>query len=164
MYGLNHYCKLHPAGEEANGNCDPLRGMTFRHMLYPQIAVIEFEHPGNIQDRLYGAWMVVYGSESESFDKRWGIWSGWELGDIQRLRRTSTERTSTWSCSNWYHTPALASFRGRSCADGFVPSQWNPRSTSRSPHLNSIMFSMAHDYSSHRNCSTWLCPPWFWNA
>ena len=39
MYGLNPCyrllsdCKLHSAGEEANGNRDPFRGMTFRHKL-----------------------------------------------------------------------------------------------------------------------------------
>jgi hypothetical protein len=39
MYGLNPCyrllsdCKLHSAGEEANGNRDSLCGMTFRHML-----------------------------------------------------------------------------------------------------------------------------------
>jgi len=39
MYGLNPCyrllsdCKLHSAGEEANGNRDPFRGMTFCHTL-----------------------------------------------------------------------------------------------------------------------------------
>ena len=66
MYGLNPCyrllsdCKLHSAGEEANGSRDPFRVMTFRHTLLSGSAQHLASNTPLLSSSVQGTFMIDY--------------------------------------------------------------------------------------------------------